>query len=54
MKPPASGKPSQIAPVYYEKYYDTANKRYYFYNPAECVSVWEVPPGSIVADMTLN
>ena len=39
--------------TYYEKYFDEATQRPYSYNPATKESVWVVPEGSIVADMTI-
>ena len=39
--------------TYYEKYFDDTNQLPYFYNPATKESLWAVPDGSIVADMTI-
>ena len=40
------------AETYFEKYFDEANKRHYFYNPFTRESVWEVPADATVIDRT--
>jgi hypothetical protein len=42
------------AVLFFEKYYDQSYQAYYYYNPKDGSSVWEVPPGAIIADMTLS
>lgn len=53
-KPAQPPKPQTTEPsIFYEKYFDPSYQAYYFYNPKDGSSVWEVPPGSVIADMTL-
>lgn len=55
VQPPQPPKPSATkTPVFYEKHYDPTYQRHYYYDPASGDSVWEVPEGSIIADMTLD
>ena len=41
----------QAAP-YFEKYFDATYQRDYFFNPMTRESLWEVPTGAVIADMT--
>ena len=38
---------------YLEKYFDQTYQREYYHDPATGESLWELPDGAIVADMTL-
>ena len=52
LPPPPKPDTSSVHPTYYEKYFDPTYQRPYFHNPITGDTVWEVPEGSIVADMT--
>ena len=44
--------PPNTKALYLEKYFDETYQRAYYYNPATTESLWELPEGAIVADMT--
>jgi hypothetical protein len=41
----------QVSSSYWEMYWDTTNKSYYYYNPATEQTTWELPKGAICANM---
>ena len=53
-QPPALPKPESESahPTYFEKYFDPTYQRPYFFNPLTGDTLWEIPAGSLVADMT--
>ena len=53
-QPPALPKPESESahPTYFEKYFDPTYQRPYFFNPLTGETLWEIPAGSLVADMT--